>query len=685
MSWAYLADWDNLAAGSEIEAEYFEDIRKLCWALQHISMLDADGEWTPPAEFSPTYSSYIQGQYRGYLVGQTVMYNDEIYICSVEQPSANNAEPPGSGWKLGVDERKYSHYNRNANRWKFCGSVLGLTAVLVESYKFYPRQLDPTKQACNAYEWKPRTLYYADDLIIHGSSYYRSDAKHISEFYWSDELANLTAIAVPDYDFSSAHREPVEFDFDYITGDIGATIDMPHEQPTPPDLNYHHSQIDEPYIEELSPHAYYNSKVSEAYQAFVEYICNSWAGSWTGPNMLDTDEQKNYRAGHYLGNGIDPSGDYITADGNGKKNWGFNHSAFEEILYLCGNYDWYLDEIYPPEIFGGENPEPVACWRRTWRYGMKQFTVMWPSEAGYPPEPSTDWTDQDAVDTMKSGISLSAANIELLRKRHTCIANPSDGEPELFTHILTDMKAALEKLLYKRTSITIQHKTIPWGNFALAETARVYNSFGACEGAFFNTGEWVIPASWDGASMMYHGFNATIGKDYLDPETPTWGATPDIAVYEMGEISGYYPCIEGWASRWKAYNDTYYAKVGARDVICRIGIRGTHADDDVPATGPGYSLTEFHMTTEIEGVSQKANNSGDDDWVWGDITIPLKLYDSADGADFYPAAALEWITNTLLNDGSGQFEIASGKCEISVECLNDEAMIEFDPMELSIT
>ncbi|OHB56822.1 MAG: hypothetical protein A2Y07_06835 [Planctomycetes bacterium GWF2_50_10] len=392
MSWSPSASWP-VTRGDEIAAEHFEDIRKYVWAARHIWLVYGSGKnWTPPTEntWSRIFCQNISEDYvefwYGYMVGDVVWYNNEVWICAATQPAlqvgpgrweGRNSLPSkdNGDWQLGVDERFYSHYDANSGRYKSVGDGRN-NRSLVPASDYLPIQVRPDKQLRGPLRWEyPKLFFEGDTAEFLTGIYKKCTLTHVSDksgnpACWT--LVNYTQAHIP-----LPHHSPVEFAFDHITGVTGAIFPHPLDQggtPTPWYYSYfmaNDNQPDSGYDEQK----YYNPKVAKAYQAQVELITDSWGGYWPG-NPAGASSGSSY-CGHRLGYGPDPSGRYKGQDENHKGNIPFNRSAFEEILHLVGRYDWYLDLNYPPQVNGGYGPtelgwtrEPVACWRRTWKYSM---------------------------------------------------------------------------------------------------------------------------------------------------------------------------------------------------------------------------------------------------------------------------------------------------------------------------
>lgn len=345
MSWSLAAQWPP---SGEIIAEHFEDIRKWFWALWYAKKVHGGAAWTTP----PTWDKDTK-----YSIGANCIYNGEIYLCVIDQ-WLDPVEPPKSeGWKLGTDISKYSHFAMYANRYIYVNGYIIFASELL------PVHVDPRKQWHGPLKWIWPKVFFKGDTAEFGNGIFKQCTKeHLSTVSGDD--ANWVKITEAQARKPIEHPRLVEFDFRHITGVIGAIYPYPAYQghePPPWFYNYHMYPHNDPVGD------YYNPKHAMAYQAYAELIINSWGGAWYGPPY--GAESPNDWCGHTLGTGTDPE---VEPD---KMCWPFNRSAFEEVLFLAGNYDWYLDLNFPPD-FGPQNAA-YGCWRRTWSSAQD-----WPAGVG---------------------------------------------------------------------------------------------------------------------------------------------------------------------------------------------------------------------------------------------------------------------------------------------------------------
>ncbi|OHB58687.1 MAG: hypothetical protein A2Y07_11170 [Planctomycetes bacterium GWF2_50_10] len=398
MTWSPSAKWP-VKSGDEIQAEHFEDVRKYVWAARHIWLVYGSGKnWTPPTEntWSRTFCQKVSIDYNefwyGYMVGDVVWYNGEVWVSATNHPAyqdtpghwvGRNSVPAkdNGGWQLGVDERFYSHYDVNSGRYSCVGDGRA-NRSLVPASDYLPIQVKPDKQVRGPLKWSyPKLFWEGDTAEFLPGIYKRCLRTHVSDK--SQNPANWSMINYNQAQVPIKHNSPVEFAYEHITGVTGAIFPHPLNQggtPTPWYYSYYMANENQP-DNGLDSQKYYNPKVAKAYQAQVELAVDSWGGYWTGPPAGATSGSS--YCGHRLGYGPDPSGHYKGQDENHKGNIPFNRSAFEEILHLVGRYDWYLDLSYPPQVNGGWGPtepgwtrEPVACWRRTWKYSIEYPAVI---------------------------------------------------------------------------------------------------------------------------------------------------------------------------------------------------------------------------------------------------------------------------------------------------------------------
>lgn len=361
--------------GTEVLAETFEITRRRIWQRQYVEMLKLTFVEPAPFDINFLQEFWWDDVFRhyGYIVGDIVSYNSEVWICHTNHPAIQ--DPPGtwkpqntipgeSGmWSKWADPRKYSSFDMNSGRYLAIGDNFGNRSV-VPAYVMLPLQLLPDKQLYGPFTWQPYVFYDLGVTVKEPNAdiYKKAKVPHISTP--SGDADNWQVITKQQAEVGCKHRSPVEIRKAHVTGPIGAIypwFNPPQSGPTPHYYSYHLEPYNEPPVVENQRYANPKYGFTGGYQSHIETLANLRKWAWMNPPEGYDESQ---RAAHYLGWAEDPSG----VQGIGGVS--FNRCAFEEILHLYGKYDWYLDMNVPPQIT--QNPyNPLMCWRRTWRYSMQ--------------------------------------------------------------------------------------------------------------------------------------------------------------------------------------------------------------------------------------------------------------------------------------------------------------------------
>lgn len=545
MSWDYRADWDALAAGeAEITSEYFEDLRKLIFAICQVSQTgDLHGTLNPDI-YDPT---------RKYEQGECCTYSGKAWV--LHKGISKGTAPPAGMWLQAARTNQYEDYNYNS----------GCVSFIVEDDQVYvfpawhclPPQLDRYKRITyttgngikygNEQRIQMTRVRYAAEIaatkreIIRLKDEITTLTTELEQLLVERRIivnnnqstavidamiaAKRTAIADKqnqidrhekflaafkinrpdnDYPVELAIREENAFadaggygrDYrDIISGQLGARFieyspdPRTSEMIAPPyTYPYHKDNMQNGAIFAKS---YDNGKI-QAYQAFIEQFIEK-RGDFIWPSAIAVDELSN-PVGYRQLNDRDRRSDGTTLLPG---IWNCSFSAFEKCLELYGQYDWYLDILYPPDptmekLQAATTKWPiVGLWRRTWKNSIgfpaaapevydpqTGRPLIWPGEKGTPPfqeqspQPmgvtTTIWNSLDGVrNAYQTALQqLTDEDRLLILNRHdynsldarspyytnTRVQIPAAGKyinyETNLAEILIACKAVLEKLVY---------------------------------------------------------------------------------------------------------------------------------------------------------------------------------------------------------------------------------------------
>lgn len=205
--------------------------------------------------------------------------------------------------------------------------------------------------------------------------------------------------------------------------------------------------------------------------------------------------------------------------------WGCNGSAFELLLWVHGEYDWWFDTTLPytPErimllqdAHGTEDyPAPVGTWRRTWRVSFgtpKNTTNMRPQELGDPSGQEYDGIDDVFWVGQYVGVmpdfELTEEEQALIDKRHHRVLATDNNPYEAVVQILNDMKAVLNLCRYHKGNVSAQMQFADSGaptQHDHADPAIAFaNALDAAEGRFPDSGWTSTPG------VGYSGWHGTV-------------------------------------------------------------------------------------------------------------------------------------------------------------------------------
>lgn len=430
---ATTATWPCVAG--EISPEHFDDIRWLCWAVRNkpLAYTTTEAEWLATlSDYDQNYEQTWQNpenpeDYRkyGYYIGQIVKYDSDIYLCIESFPAVNNVvtniAPPSSHWLPWASIYHYSHWHHNSGR-VFTYSVPSSPFDWADfwykpAWHFLPRQVIATTQVNGLGYWQPNTIYYPGECHSKGGTYKRCKLQHVSDLTnrnW-DNGTYWEVITLPLKTYANPKPQPVAFNEGLFDGDeefsgtaLGPVYPAPFYGPgmTADPMYYGYFMNNNTWASNLprsvEDNDHVNVKMMRSYQQHVEILPNH-SYIREGKQIGGSSEQGIYSPGdysHQLGRGRDPSSDdyqYHNTNSQAypfqKGNFGFNHSAFEECLYLTGHYDWVLCvnpqidgvSMYPETDWNYQGYHTLYCWRRTWR-----CTAGLPANA-YAPTPELEF------------------------------------------------------------------------------------------------------------------------------------------------------------------------------------------------------------------------------------------------------------------------------------------------------
>ncbi len=445
-----MAYWMNASwpasVGQENDHAFWEDIRKWIWLIDHqrAGLLtfnpyswsefieDLLPEYDPDIIFDPgDLVLRDEKDHNKAYKGNWHFVNKEFMNLSAV---ANHPPVKGDGtfdakWRLSPNPNKYHHWDYNSCRWEIeyhtssAGSCVPY-AISVPAHKWLPQHTDPYEQK------KP-----------HGNS---TPGKEFTgqgtQVFWPFEIKKRHVTQNLETQWTRTHP----------TGGTSCPIY----------LTEYVKSGGEPKDESVPSQSYYDPKMCEAYQdrvqfliehhtEFVRLVTDEFKEFWTKWQGLNETlwGYDNFGsewfedAGHewtecqivYL-----PGADWFTSvkytckqdhfsilatkppnatywyatacqpthcplhpvyERLGHGLFGFNGSAFENMLDVIGQYDWWWDDNpYIPKWLSSkwlndnvpgwtraEFPIPAGCWRRTWRTSMGRVDdVMLPKEAGAP-------------------------------------------------------------------------------------------------------------------------------------------------------------------------------------------------------------------------------------------------------------------------------------------------------------
>ncbi len=445
------ATWP-IAAGDEVTAAHFDDIRRRLFLIAHPTA--GDVEWTTYTlatwdEFPAAETNYIgvtRAKYTNPATGKTSVFalitdltDEQLW----DNPPVSAEGAQNGNWLRTYDGNRYDHFSKNSA----CYEVIETTET---GYEYVYSDF--------AYKWLFEDVDPFEQLVPYSTG------------------------------GGTRRRNPLEVARRHVTRSPCAKRLRSNAFPAECAGNYV-LDCGEPYLSEGQPR--YDAMLNEALQdnviAYIEkygrsfmlpvdgdytesFICTMYRTRWeTGHTYTAPDYYTSLETIVWVGDSaddiLDPMNRYICTQthisNNGNKPgteggaaywtpyswdpgkrwlemaygeidreyWLANASPFEAILKKLGTsyYDWYWDEfspyipdgLYLAEIFY-ENfvadpplnpppPVPTGCWRRCWKYTMGygeagEMIVMWPGENGDPPGyvPGRAIIDADEYDDIPS-------------------------------------------------------------------------------------------------------------------------------------------------------------------------------------------------------------------------------------------------------------------------------------------
>lgn len=398
MGWSFKANWPA-KPGDEIKYDYFEDIRKLMFAIEEmtrVSEYESPDGWDKNTE----YERYQECTYKGkaYTYG---------YSKSKDMP------PPKNGWTLTARRDVYSDYNENS----------GCFVISDDDGSW--------KKWKASWELPPQFNKYTQ----------------LSE---TDE---------DGYHIPLATEKQVEFALrdgygrDLITGEVGPQYTEYHSFGYPPWYYPYYVLSGVPGASEFGTykHEYYDCK-RMGYQSYVEWFVEIMGDQFywplEGAALRDAieDAQLPYAVLEDWVWGCNHSAFEKCLELIGSYDW---------FLDTCYCPDPEMNKRY------GSAHVIKGCWRKCWKYTFQTpglGMILWPQEKGTPPFVNEDrnwWEVQENVTKAKNKANslLTEEEIKTMKERHS---PTSIGlSCELYGQMANDMKAVLEQLKWFTVSASV--------------------------------------------------------------------------------------------------------------------------------------------------------------------------------------------------------------------------------------
>jgi len=542
--WHYEADLIKPPLpGVEIHHENFEDIRKRLWIMEHLTAgkypLDYDTDFVfeslpsePPGDKDWSDICYYvgelwviwKGEYWVNWVDITYAYANAMRLGSNRppediHPSHNNEWFLSNAfWVIAPDPNRFHHWDSNSPRF-YCSSGQRGTKggenpfrqwqYIDSANRHYPKQTDPAEIE--------RPVHYTDTGrdTLQTKNKRALSRYHITQpdtlgaiysawnYYWDEEALTI----VRHHHILKGEDSLQGNQYAHYYGDIlpGNTWNaLTEARPR------YKGGTSYPDNAQWS----WDEKFCDGLQNRIERICSkgnwiwpTWDGSSTDNN---TDQQQAFQdnwlaradpTGETYPNGWNPV-EYGLQPWYAKMDsefWGCNESAFELILWLLGEYDWYFDTTYPhtswkivywtfAEVYESfqsweaafaKYPLPLGTWRRTWKYSFlrryipgRRFQYMrdgdyftpegqeWPTTAG------AGYTWPGLYVNEMPNFNLSQDEIDSLASRHSPVQEgwksryvdeelvwDSYPEYEIQAAMVVEMRNVLEQLLYYTSDI----------------------------------------------------------------------------------------------------------------------------------------------------------------------------------------------------------------------------------------
>lgn len=463
-NWFTLATWP-LTKGSEVTWKHFEDIRRAIFILYSAQAFAATYEDTWQDNHTYTFDGSTHNGYRK----SSIIAHDGMFWVAPSNNFAygthNNCAPHKADWKGWypcADSTKYYHYCKNSLYYLgnmqcgHTGALYGDTEWVCPAADMLPAQTWHLTNCTHFAEWDSSTAYKVGDKVKVSDTTIARDGM-ICGYICTVANTNQkptsvfpSATLLTGGSYWRAYGDPVEVaPTKFLSGNSGARYADNRGNGNSGTVNSWPYGISGGWPDQNGSNEYHSDCGYQQYQAAVERVCD---GGW----MFQTTND-------YYWNGN--SNEKPKIDFGSHWRWNCNRSCFEYILKRIDKFSWYWDGSYPPANWvyknaqvGYEDEECEWCiahgashpnnnlkshavWRRTWRYGMKNFSqlkaqgVISESHNGeYPP--ASNPTDSNYTQT-------------LLKKT----LNRWHGNPYL--EALNDMKAALIECSKLRWPVTV--------------------------------------------------------------------------------------------------------------------------------------------------------------------------------------------------------------------------------------
>lgn len=329
-------------------------------------------------------------------------YWDDVQFTNSDKIFCTNGDrrPPDGGifsansntyWTRTVNPYLYHHWDYNSNRQlrythldKELGVILGIYSWSYPSWYFFPIQTDPKELDEPIFVYGSRSLFPITDKL-------EIKAHHITQPTKLGPVDNVKSLRAPDaysgidvvtdnhwqYTGSQVYMNATQPDKRYLelpwadgaeeaeTDSIGTDYEVISDKMKTESQSFcSYQELAEYYISLTPLRGYVSGDAGDEY-IYWWSLFNGYTGEW---DPLYNDDQSDYPL--------------LTSDF-----WGCNGAQFEALLYINGDYDYWLDTeyiwipadvLYAREYWEEHNTgdvqtvseDPIATIRKTWKWSL---------------------------------------------------------------------------------------------------------------------------------------------------------------------------------------------------------------------------------------------------------------------------------------------------------------------------